>query len=89
MQSGLGPSPQDAGIARQSSLTNADLGAISDEGRAGLERIAGKVTALADLADLDGAAATKVLEQAEQGLARLGFSPAEAQLWAGLTGEGG
>ena len=92
LESGLGPSPEDAGIARESSLTPADLGAISDEGRAGLERIAERITALAGIEELraegDKAAARKVVTQAQQALARLGISPAEAATWAGLGGGG-
>ncbi len=92
LQSGLGPGPQQAGVASGSAPQSA-LSSISDKGRAGLERVAERVKALADIDQLRGegdpSAVRKVVEQARSSLARLGFSPEEAGLWAGLLEDEG
>lgn len=82
LQSGLGPAPKDVGVARESRLSQSDLGAISEKGQAYLERLAENVTALSEA----GAEDERLLEQVQKMLGRLGLSPEEAGVWAGLAG---
>jgi phospholipid/cholesterol/gamma-HCH transport system substrate-binding protein len=71
----------------QSLLRQADLTALDDEGKAALQRLADRITALGQVdelrADGDKAGANKLIEQAQRMLARIGINPEEAAQWGG------